>query len=103
LLASVVWPQTLIADLPGDGSITTGQIEASIADVESQEGLDDLSRTRAIELLRDAQKQIQNRQAAEQAAASFARAVETAPAEATTLRRQLAADPGGGRRLQPAG
>ena len=93
LLSSVAWPQTLIPDMPSDGLITAEQLETSIVALESQEDLDDLARTRAIDQLRDAQKEIQNRHAAEQAAANFARAVEAAPAEVAALQQQLAADP----------
>ena len=93
LLCSVAWPQTLRPDIPSDGLITAEQIEASIAAVETAEGLDEPARTRVIDQLRDAQTQVQNRSAAEQAAASFARAAEAAPAEAAALQQQLAAEP----------
>ena len=90
---SLAWAQALIPDIPSDGLITTEQIDASIAAVETEEGLDAATRARAVDQLRDAQTQVRNRRAAEQAAANFVRSLETAPAQAAALRQELAAEP----------
>ena len=75
--------------LSADGSITAAQIESAIAAIEAREGLDEETRTRVIDQLRDAQAQLQNAKSAREGAAAFAKSIQTAPAETEKLRRQL--------------
>jgi potassium efflux system protein len=72
----------------GDG-ITSEQIETAIVAVQAREGLDDETRNAVVNLLRDAQVQLQNRSAAEAATKALANALETAPAETQALRQLL--------------
>jgi potassium efflux system protein len=90
--ASPVSADSPIPPLPADGSITTAQIDSAIAAVEAREGLDEETRTRVIDQLRDAQAQLQNARAARESAAAFAGSIRTAPAETQQLRKQLDED-----------
>jgi potassium efflux system protein len=85
--------QTGIPSIPSNGVITVEQIESAVAAVETQEGLDEETRGRVIDQLRDAQAQIQNRASAEMAAGKFAAVIETAPAETAQIHAQLDAEP----------
>jgi potassium efflux system protein len=87
------WSQTVIPSIPSNGVITVEQIESAVAAVETQEGLDEETRGRVIDQLRDAQAQIQNRASAEMAAGKFAAVIETAPAETAQIHAQLDAEP----------
>jgi len=89
LAASPVLADSPVPPLPADGSITAGQIESAIAAVEAREGLDEETRTKVIDQLRDAQAQLQNAEAARASAAAFAESIRTAPAETQKLRKQL--------------
>jgi potassium efflux system protein len=75
--------------VPTEGSITVEQLEAAINAVVVREGLDEETRSRTVDQLRDAQAQIQSRIASEAAAARFAEALKAAPAETERLRQQL--------------
>ncbi|MEO1201538.1 MAG: mechanosensitive ion channel domain-containing protein [Pseudomonadota bacterium] len=91
------WPptvaQTAIPATPADRSVSIEQLETSITAIEAQEGLSEESRTRIIDLLRDAQAQIQNREAAEAAARSFADQIQTSPQETEAVRAELDREP----------
>ncbi len=89
---SMAAAQSVIPATPADGSVSLEQLETSIIAIEAQEGLSEESRTRIIDLLRDAQAQIQNREAAENAAERFAGQLETAPKETDALRADLERD-----------
>ena len=78
-----------VPPLAADGSVSAEQIESAIAAVEAREGLDEDTRTRVIDQLRDAQAQLQNARSARENAAAFAATVRTAPAETERLRNQL--------------
>jgi len=78
-----------IPSIPSGGSITTEQLETAVSAVLAREGLDEDTRNKVVEQLRDAQAQLQNRLAAESATATFAVALEAAPVETEKLRQQL--------------
>jgi potassium efflux system protein len=78
-----------IPSIPTDGTISSQQIESAIAAVEAREGLDDETRARVIDQLRDAQAQLQNMQSSQAAAAAFSQSLQTAPVETEKLRRLL--------------
>ena len=86
---SPVWADSPIPALPADGAISPEQIESAIAAIEAREGLDEETRVRVIDQLRDAQAQLQNASSARVSAAAFAESIQTAPAETAKLRRQL--------------
>ena len=89
LAAGPAWADSPIPRLPADGSISTEQIESAITAIEAREGLDEETRSRVIDQLRDAQAQLQNAKSARDSAAAFKAAVQTAPAETEKLRKQL--------------
>jgi potassium efflux system protein len=70
-------------------SITQEQLETAINAVTAREGLSQETRDAIIDRLRDAQAQLQSRQASESLAAAFANALETAPVETRALRLRL--------------
>lgn len=78
-----------IPAVPVDGAINAVQLETAIRAVEAREGLDEETRTTVVDQLRDAQAQLQNELSAESAAAAFAAALDTAPAETARLRARL--------------
>jgi potassium efflux system protein len=100
-LASLILAMLLLASLPvsgqefslsgisADGSASAEQLESAIKAVEAREGLEDETRSKVIEQLRDAQAQIQNQLAAEAAAAAFIATLDSAPAETATLRATI--------------
>ena len=81
--------QSAIPATPADGTVTIDQLETSITAVEAQEGIDEETRGRIIDFLRDAQAQVQNRAAANAAAARFASQLQTAPQQTEALRSEL--------------
>ena len=81
-----------IPSIGADGSPSVEQLESAIQSVEAREGLSDEVRASIIDQLRDAQRQIQNRLAAEAAATAFTDSLNTAPAEAAALRAELDAE-----------
>jgi hypothetical protein len=83
------WGASPIPSVSSDEAISVEQIEAAIAAVEAREGLDEETRSKVVDQLRDAQAQLQNTKAAQAAAASFADAIQTAPAETEKLRKRL--------------
>jgi potassium efflux system protein len=89
LAGSLGWAASPIPAIPTDGTISSAQIESAIAAVEAREGLDEETRTRVVDQLRDAQAQLQNTQSSQAAAAAFAESLQTAPAETEKLRRIL--------------
>jgi len=89
LNSSLAWAASPIPAIPTDGTISSEQIVSAIAAVEAREGLDDETRARVIDQLRDAQAQLQNTQSSQAAAAAFAKSLQTAPAETEKLRRTL--------------
>ena len=89
LAAGPAWADSPIPRLPADGSITAEQIESAITAVEAREGLDEETRSRVVDRLRDAQAQLQNAKSARDSAATFKAAIQTAPAETEKLRKQL--------------
>ena len=86
------WSQTVIPSIPTDSVVTLEQIESAVTAVEAQESLDDETRGRVIDRLRDAQAQIQNRTSSEAAAENFAADIETAPTETVEIEAQLDAE-----------
>jgi potassium efflux system protein len=89
LAAGAASANSPIPTISSDARVTAQQIEAAIAAVEAREGLDEETRTKALDQLRDAQAQLQNAQAAEAAAIAFTEAIQTAPAQTEKLREQL--------------
>ena len=89
---SLVWAASPIPTIPTEGTISAQQIESAIAAVEAREGLDDETRTRVVDQLRDAQAQLQNMKSSQEAATAFANSLQTAPAETEKLRRLLDQD-----------
>jgi potassium efflux system protein len=79
----------LIPDVSEAGNLSADAIQATIESIDTLEGIDDELRTSVLEQLRNAVTQIQNKQAAEQAAVAFADALTTAPAATEVLRAQL--------------
>ena len=75
--------------ISGGSSVTAEQLDAAIDAVAARDGLSDETRKAITDRLRDAQVQLQNRLSSEAAAAAFADALETAPAETEALRRRL--------------
>ena len=86
---SLAWAASPIPTIPTDGTISSEQVASAIAAVEAREGLDDETRARVIDQLRDAQAQLQNKQSSLAAAAGFTKSLQTAPAETEKLRRLL--------------
>ena len=82
----------LIPDASEAGDIGIDTVLATIESVSGLESIDEELRTSVLEQLRNAANQIQNRQAAEQAAVVFSDALTTAPAETEALRAQLEAE-----------
>ena len=72
---------------------TAAQIQSAIAVVEARQGLDDETRARVLELLRDAETHLQNKLNADSAAEQYAVALDTAPAETDVLRAALDGQP----------
>jgi potassium efflux system protein len=93
LSAVAAHAQTVIPSAQGGEDVSIEQIDAAIAAVEAQEGLDDTARSRVTNQLRDARAQIQNRRAAEDAAREFEAALQTAPAQTEALLQELAQEP----------
>jgi potassium efflux system protein len=89
LAGSLAWAASPIPAIPSEGTISADQIESAIAAVEAREGLDDETRSRVIDQLRDAQAQLQNALSSRSAATAFTESVRTAPAETEELRRRL--------------
>jgi potassium efflux system protein len=89
LAASPVLADSPVPQLPADGSITAAQIDSAIAAVEAREGLDEETRSKVVDQLRDAQAQLQNAKAVRESAAAFADSIKTAPSETQQLRKQL--------------
>jgi potassium efflux system protein len=89
LAGNLAWSASPIPTIPTDGTISSEQIESAIAAVEAREGLDDETRARVIDLLRDAQAQLQNMKSSQAAAAAFTESLRTAPAETERLRQLL--------------
>ena len=89
LVSAPAIAQTPIPATPADDTVTVEQIETSITAVEAQEGLDEETRKRVIDLMRDAQAQIQNREAAIAATAKYTEQLESAPTETAGLREAL--------------
>ncbi len=89
LAGSPARAESVVPPLAAEGSVSAEQIESAIAAIEAREGLDEETRTRVIDLLRDAQVQLQNARSARQSAATFAAAIQSAPAEAEKLRKEL--------------
>jgi len=83
------WAQSPVPRLTADGSVSAEQIESAIAAIEAREGLEEETRSRVIDQLRDAQAQLKNATSARQSAATFAAAIQSAPAETAELRKQL--------------
>lgn len=83
------YAQSAIPATPAGSTVSIEQLETSVKAIEAQEGLSDETRTRIIDLLRDAQAQIQNKEAAAAAAASYAQQIQTAPEESDDLRTEL--------------
>ena len=78
-----------IPGVPVDGSVSAEQLEEAIKAVETDEDLDEETRARVVEQLRDAGVQVQNRLAADVAASAYTDALTTAPAETERLRATL--------------
>ncbi len=78
-----------IPRLPADGPVSAEQIDSAISAIEAREGLTEETRSRVIEQLRDARVQLQNAKSAQDSAAAFEAAIQTAPAETEKLRKQL--------------
>jgi potassium efflux system protein len=87
--AGPAWADSPVPSISAEGTVSAEQIESAIAAVEAREGLSEETRTRVIDQLRDAKARLQNAQSARADAAAFAEAIQTAPAETETLRRQL--------------
>ena len=87
--ASPARAESPVPPLAADGSVSAQQIDSAIAAVEAREGLDEETRTRVVDQLRDAQAQLQNAKSARESAATFAAAVRSAPAETEQLRKRL--------------
>ena len=90
VLGAVAWAQEFsIPGVPADGNVSVEQLESAVSAVEARQELDEDTRARVVEQLRDAESQIRNRAAAEAASANSTQALETAPAETADLRQQL--------------
>ncbi len=92
LAAGPAWADSPIPTYPADGTVTAEQIDSAIAAVEAREGLDQDTRTKVIDQLRDAQVLLQNAQSARESAATFVESIKTAPVETQKLRKQLDED-----------
>ncbi|MDJ0812437.1 MAG: mechanosensitive ion channel [Woeseiaceae bacterium] len=79
----------LIPDVSDADTVSADTIQATIESVEALESIDDELRNNVMEQLRNAASQIQNRQAAEQAAVSFSDALTTAPTETEAIQAAL--------------
>ncbi len=88
-VAAPLLGQEILLNAVDSESITVEQIESAISVVESRQGLDAETRGVVIEYLLDAQVQILSRRAAEEAAATYATSLETAPEETVALRTRL--------------
>ncbi|MDJ0907377.1 MAG: mechanosensitive ion channel, partial [Woeseiaceae bacterium] len=79
----------MIPDVSEAAAVGIDSVERMIGAVESLDGIDDELRTAVLEQLRNAATQIQNRQAAEQAAAVYSDTLAAAPVEIDRLRALL--------------
>ncbi len=89
IAASAAWADSPIPRLPADGAVSAEQIDSAISAVEAREGLEEETRSKVIDQLRDAQAQLQNAKSARDSAAAFKAAIQTAPTETQKLRAQL--------------
>jgi hypothetical protein len=79
-VAGSAWGASPIPSVSSDEAISVQQIEAAIAAVEAREGLDEETRTKVLDQLRDAQAQLQNTKAAQ--------AAEGRPGRSSGVRRR---------------
>lgn len=75
--------------IPDAGQATAESIEAALEAVQVREGLDESTRNKVADQLRQALSHLRNRQSAEAAAAAYAAAVRSAPEETQRLRAKL--------------
>jgi potassium efflux system protein len=89
LVAGTVAADSTIPSVSAGGTVSAEQLDTAINAITAREGLSDETRNAIIDRLRDAQAQLQNRLSSESTAASFTKALETAPAETEALRLRL--------------
>ncbi len=82
-----------IPDLAANPQVAIEEVDAAITAVEARDNLDEETRGEVLEQLRDARARLQSRDVARQAAATFAAAIDEAPAETADLRAALEAPP----------
>ena len=81
LQATGGWAQSQVPDASSGEPVSVDGIEQTIAAITEQPGLDDASRSQAIEILKSAQASIRDRVAAEDSAAAFAASLNSAPTQ----------------------
>ena len=69
--------ESVVPTLAADGSVSAEQVESAIAAIETRDGLDEETRAKVIDQLRDAQAQLQNATSARQSADTFAAAIRS--------------------------
>lgn len=87
--AASAWAESPVPQLGADRSISNEQIESAIVAIKARDELDEETRRKVIDQLRDAQAQLQNATSTRAAAAALAESIQTAPAETEKLRKQL--------------
>ncbi|MDH4072655.1 MAG: mechanosensitive ion channel [Gammaproteobacteria bacterium] len=87
--ATVAAQEPSFGTIPTDGTATVEQIDGLITTVEARADLEETLRTSVLEQLRDARLQVENRIAAERAAAEFADALINLPAQTRAIRDGL--------------
>ncbi len=83
------WPAPPVSPLQAETVVTPDEIHAIIKELEAKKDIDESLRNKAIELRRQALRYIETARSHEAAAAAFAQARTSAPAEAEALRQKL--------------
>ena len=72
-----------------DGSVTTEQLDTAIEAIDARTDFDEETKSQIVASLREAQAQLRNQQAAQEAEATYAESLSTAPERTRELRARL--------------
>ena len=87
--ATCAWAASPIPPVDADDTVSSAEIKAAIETVGSRQDLDEETRAKVIDQLRDASAQLTRKSAAEAAARAATQALEAAPAETNAIRAAL--------------